>query len=99
MICEAIIERGWLPQERITHYALHKEIDIKHAEEFLEVTTEDWNRDDESKELIRRGIRMGARLFTNVYSDFAIDIHQEKISHDKAKPTTKTHSDSALELA
>ena len=71
LICEAIIEQGWLPEERITHYALHKEIDMRHAEEILEVTTDDWNRDDESKELVRRGIRMGTRLFTNVYDDLA----------------------------
>lgn len=74
LICQVIIEQGWLQQERITHYAIHKEIDIKHAEEFLEVTEADWDKDEESKEMIRRGIRLGVRLFTNVYSDFARDM-------------------------
>lgn len=74
LICRAIVERNWLPVERITHYALHKELDIQHAEDFLKVTDADWARDEESREMIRRGIRVGARLFTNVYTDFARDI-------------------------
>lgn len=99
LICEAIIERGWLPRERITHYALHKEIDIKHAEEFLEVTAEDWNRDEESRELIRRGIRMGARLFTNVYSDFAADAFRENTPRGNVSASAEVCSDPALETA
>jgi pyrroloquinoline-quinone synthase len=71
LICQAIIERGWLPAERITHYALHKELDIQHAEDFLRVVEDDWTNDKDSQPMIRRGIRLGAALFTRVYSDFA----------------------------
>ncbi|MEI7374812.1 MULTISPECIES: TenA family transcriptional regulator [Dickeya] len=72
LICQAIIKHDWLPEEKITHYALHKEIDIEHAEDFLAVVEEDWaNNDEESKELIARGIRLGASLFMNVYTNFS----------------------------
>lgn len=75
LICEGIIEQGWLTEDRVIHYALHKEIDTKHAEEFLEVVVDDWNHDEESKELVKVGIRLGLRLFTNVYSDFARELN------------------------
>jgi pyrroloquinoline-quinone synthase len=71
LICQAIIERGWLPAEQITHYALHKELDIQHAEDFLLVVQDDWVNDKSTRPMIRRGIRLGAALFTRVYSDFA----------------------------
>jgi pyrroloquinoline-quinone synthase len=70
LICKGIISRGWLPEGQITHYSLHKEIDIRHAEEFLEVAAESWG-DPDGQVLIKRGIRLGARLFANVYTEFA----------------------------
>jgi pyrroloquinoline-quinone synthase len=70
LICQAIIARGWLPADQITHYALHKELDIQHAEDFLAVVEEDW-ADAESKAMIKRGIRLGSELFARVYTDFA----------------------------
>lgn len=72
LICQAIIKHEWLPVDQITHYALHKEIDIEHAEDFLAVVEEDWiNNDIQSRELITHGIRLGASLFINVYTNFS----------------------------
>ena len=68
-ICLGIIDQGWLPADRITHYALHKEIDIQHAEDFLHVVNDDWtNR--EHQQIIKKGIQFGASLFLNVYTGF-----------------------------
>lgn len=68
-ICQGIIDQGWLPADRITHYALHKEIDIQHAEDFLLVVNDDWDR-AEHKQMIKAGIQFGASLFLNVYTGF-----------------------------
>lgn len=76
-ICKGIVENGWLPLERITHYALHKEIDIKHAEDFLIVSNNDWDN-DQYESLIRTGIEFGGRLFLNVYTSFYHDLKHSK---------------------
>ena len=34
MFFQSIAEHGWLPASQITHYGLHKELDIKHFEDF-----------------------------------------------------------------
>lgn len=71
LICKAIVNRGWLPVESITHYALHKELDIRHAEDFLAVVQDDWINHPESREMIKHGVKLGAELFVRVYTDFA----------------------------
>lgn len=68
-ICQGIIDQGWLPADRITHYALHKEIDIQHAEDFLQVVNEDWANAEHQK-AIKAGVMFGAHLFLNVYTGF-----------------------------
>jgi pyrroloquinoline-quinone synthase len=73
MICSAIINNGWLPEGKITHYSLHKEIDIIHAEDFLKVVNNDWDNEDHRK-TIKDGVMFGAYLFTNVYSGFYSDL-------------------------
>jgi len=71
LICQAITRHGWLEKENIIHYGLHKEIDVQHAEDFFKVVETDWEKDQQSKEMIKRGVNLGINLFTNVYSDFA----------------------------
>lgn len=67
LICEAIIKSEWLEQDRITHYALHEQIDIGHAEDFLKVCQADWDNPAHQAE-IKNGIHFGARLFLNLYA-------------------------------
>lgn len=69
IICRAIIDQEWLPADKITHYALHKEIDIQHAEDFLRVVNEDW-QDATSQKIIKDGVEFGAHLFLSVYTGF-----------------------------
>lgn len=69
IICQSIIDQGWLEEEKITHYGLHKEIDIQHAEDFLHVVNSDWEK-NESIDEIKSGIEFGAKLFLNVYTGF-----------------------------
>lgn len=69
LICQAIVDNDWLPAERITHYALHKEIDIQHAEDFLMVVNRDWDH-SEHQRVIKEGVQFGSYLFANVYTGF-----------------------------
>lgn len=73
-ICKGIAGNGWLSEERITHYALHKEIDIQHAEDFLKVSNDDWD-DLVHQKTIREGIEFGGRLFLNVYTGFHSELN------------------------
>ncbi|WDR97984.1 TenA family transcriptional regulator [Burkholderia ambifaria] len=73
MIFQSIVDHGWLPAERITHYGLHRTLDIEHAEDFLKVVDQDW-RNGQSKDLIKSGIRFGSRLFSNTYIGFYNDM-------------------------
>jgi len=65
----AVLKYNWMPKELITHYGLHKEIDIQHAEDFLKVIEDRWD-EDETKRLVERGIQQGMNIFINVYSEF-----------------------------
>lgn len=73
LICRGITENGWLPEDKITHYALHKELDILHAEDFLKVSNDDWDN-SEQQQNIKEGIKFGANMFLNVYSGFYNDL-------------------------
>ncbi|RBB33077.1 iron-containing redox enzyme family protein [Burkholderia reimsis] len=73
MIFQSIVAHGWLPAERITHYGLHRTLDIEHAEDFLKVVNQDWNN-ARSQDLIKNGIRFGSRLFANTYIGFYNDM-------------------------
>lgn len=80
-ICNGIVNNGWLPLERVTHYALHKEIDIKHAEDFLIVSNDEWDKESQQK-AIKSGIEFGANLFLNVYTNFYNEIMNKRMSYE-----------------
>ncbi|RDJ99655.1 TenA family transcriptional regulator [Paraburkholderia lacunae] len=66
MIFQSIVDQGWLSADRITHYGLHRKLDMEHAEDFLKVVNHDWN-DARSRSLIKDGVQFGSRLFSNTY--------------------------------
>lgn len=75
LMCKAIVEHDWLPLDRITHYGLHKEIDIKHAEDFLMVADQDWDH-PAHKQSIKDGIAFGAHLFASTYTGYYYNVKQ-----------------------
>jgi len=67
-IGEAVVQRGWVRQSELVHYALHAEIDERHAEEFFAVIEPKW--DDLSRRyFIEQGLELGAYAFNRLYSD------------------------------
>ncbi|AZE48376.1 hypothetical protein C4K04_2704 [Pseudomonas chlororaphis] len=73
MIFQSIVDRGWLTADQITHYGLHRELDVEHSEDFLKVVNKDWEGGT-FKPLIKEGIRFGCHLFANTYVGFYNDM-------------------------
>ena len=61
-IARGVVTRGWLDEGDLVHYAVHAEIDKRHAEE--------WQRAGD-RERVMRGLRLGAHIFERLYRDLA----------------------------
>jgi pyrroloquinoline-quinone synthase len=67
-IGQAVIARGWLTAEQLTHYKLHAEIDNRHADEFFAILETSWQH-PEKRYLIEQGLSLGAYIFNRLYTD------------------------------
>ncbi len=67
-IGQSVVQRGWLQQEQLVHYALHAEIDERHAEEFFAVIEPQWD-DPPRRYFIEQGLELGAYIFDRLYRD------------------------------
>ncbi|MYD98327.1 MAG: iron-containing redox enzyme family protein [Gammaproteobacteria bacterium] len=67
-IGQAVVERGWLSRERLIHYSLHAEIDVRHADEFFAVVEPAWE-DERRRYLIDQGLQLGAYALDRLYRD------------------------------
>ena len=68
MIGRAVVARGWLPRERLIHYSLHAEIDVRHADEFFAVVEPAW-ADKNRRYFIDQGLQLGAYCLDRLYRD------------------------------
>ena len=77
-IGQAVVQRGWVRQGELVHYALHAEIDERHAEEFFAVIEPHWDNPDR-RYFIEQGLELGAYVFDRLYWDlFALSKGDEK---------------------
>ena len=67
-IGRAVVDRGWLTRERLIHYSLHAEIDVRHADEFFAVVEPAWE-DEGRRYLIDQGLQLGAYALDRLYRD------------------------------
>jgi pyrroloquinoline-quinone synthase len=65
-IGSSIVERGWLPKERVIHYSLHQKLDTIHAEDFFSILRPHYN---ENRDIIDEGLMLGALTFLQLYRD------------------------------
>ena len=68
VIGKAVVQRGWVSEERLVHYKLHAEIDERHAEEFFAVIELPWD-DEHRRYFIKQGLQLGAYIFDRLYRD------------------------------
>ena len=67
-IGQAVVARGWIRREELTHYGLHAQIDERHAEEFFAVLEPAWE-DPARRYFIEQGLELGAYVFDRLYRD------------------------------
>ena len=67
-IGQAVVQRGWIRHEELVHYALHAQIDERHAEEFFAVIEPQWD-DPARRYFIEQGLELGAYVFDRLYRD------------------------------
>jgi pyrroloquinoline-quinone synthase len=67
-IGQAAVQSGWVRQQDLVHYALHAEIDERHAEEFFAVIEPQWE-EPPRRYFIEQGLELGAYAFDRLYSD------------------------------
>ena len=68
-IGRGIVARGFLPEERLVHYRLHEELDVKHSQDFFDVVRPLWDASAEERYYIEQGLRLGAYVFDRLYRD------------------------------
>lgn len=65
-IGSSVVERGWVPAERLVHYSLHAEVDGRHADEFFAVVEPLWDSEPR-RYFITQGLELGAYVFDRLY--------------------------------
>jgi len=68
VIANAVVERGWVKRESLTHYSVHAELDVRHADDFFAVLEPVWD-DASRKYFIEQGLQLGAYAFDRLYRD------------------------------
>ena len=64
---EEVVTHGWMSVEKLIHYNLHEDLDIKHADDFFDVLRPAWDADVENRYYIEQGLRLGAYIFNSLY--------------------------------
>ncbi len=69
-IGSTVVQRGWVAAKDLTHYALHAELDVRHAEEFFAIVEPIWDT-PQGQTAIRQGLELGAYAFDQLYRGLA----------------------------
>ncbi len=64
-----IVERGFLSEERLVHYRLHEELDVRHSQDFFDVVRPLFEASEEDRYFVEQGLRLGAYVFDRLYRD------------------------------
>ena len=67
IIGQGVVKRGWSTTENLVHYKLHKELDVKHSQDFFDVLQPSWDAHAENHYFIEQGLRLGATVFNSLY--------------------------------
>lgn len=68
-IGRAIVERGWLRAEELTHYPTHEVLDLGHAEGFYRCVEPLTLTDPRVAYQVEQGLELGAYIFLRLYED------------------------------
>ncbi len=68
IVGNAVVDRGWIEREKLTHYKLHAEIDARHADDFFKIIEKTWH-EPRKQYYIKQGLELGAYVFDRLYRD------------------------------
>ena len=71
-IGRSIASRGFLPAERIVHYSVHEELDVRHSDDFFATLAPSFEADPSSRYRITQGLKLGAYVFDRLYRDLHV---------------------------
>jgi pyrroloquinoline-quinone synthase len=72
VIGRVVVERGWVSSKDLVHYALHAELDVRHAEDFFAIVEPSFG-DPRRRSLIDQGLALGAYAFDQLYRSLLIE--------------------------
>ncbi|HIA70144.1 TPA: iron-containing redox enzyme family protein [Candidatus Poribacteria bacterium] len=87
-IGQEIVNHGWISAERLIHYNLHEDLDVKHSDDFFDVLRPPWEADVENRYYIEQGLRLGAFIFNSLYEDL-YNARTRRIFRDVRGPHTR----------
>jgi len=64
---KAIVERGWVAEADLIHYATHQELDVEHADDFYQIIEPLWGEHPRYAYQIEQGLELGAYIFLQMY--------------------------------
>ena len=67
ILSEQLLKNHWLDQNTLTHYKVHEELDVEHAESFYKLIRNHWEN-IEKRTKIKEGLVFGNDLILNLYS-------------------------------
>jgi len=68
ILSEHILKNHWLSQKTLTHYKVHEDLDVEHAESFYKLIRNHWVN-LEKRTQIKEGLVFGNDLILNLYSN------------------------------
>lgn len=64
----SVVRHGWIPGEKLVHYSLHAELDVRHAADFFEAIGPSWDA-PARRYYVEQGLELGAYVFDRLYRD------------------------------
>lgn len=68
-IGRGIIERGWMEETQVVHYATHEALDVSHADGFYRELDGPYATHPRHRYQIEQGLELGAYVFLRMYED------------------------------
>ena len=68
-IGQTLVARGWIPSERVVHYATHEALDVEHADDFYKLIEGAYAKRPAAAYQVEQGLELGAHVFLRMYRE------------------------------
>ena len=76
-IAKTVVRKNWLDESKLSHYSIHKELDIHHAELFYKLIEKKW-LNKQSMQYIKTGLNLGNKLVLKLFNEILIKTSDAK---------------------